>query len=87
MSQSPPVITELTHFHRLHQQSLELAPEVFHDFFAHDFWWEDPDSVGRNSRKNTVARDARMERNLASQKSNLLTKNARSGTKEFKSGI
>ena len=60
---------------------------VFCHFLAYDFGEEDPDSAGRNSRtKNTVARDARMERNLASQNSNLV-KNPRSRMKEFMSGI
>lgn len=55
--------------------------------FAYDFGGEDPDSAGRNSRKNTVARDARMEKNLASRKGNFVTENARSGVKEFATGM
>ena len=42
---------------------------------------------GRNSRKNTVAIDARLERNLESRERNLVTKGAHSGMKEFATGI
>ncbi len=46
-----------------------------------------PKLNGRNSRKNTVAIDTRLERNLASRKGNLVTKNARSRVKEFATGM
>ena len=49
--------------------------------------WTQPLSTRSNSRKNTVARDARLERNLASLKSNLVTENARLGVKEFATGM
>ena len=55
--------------------SLELASEVFHDFFAIFSLMIlagkirlQPSLQGRNSRKNTVARDARLERNFAPRK-------------------
>lgn len=68
----------------MHQRKIRYTSEVFHVFFAYDFGGKHPDSAGRNSRKNMVARDARMERDLASQKSNFGHEaNARSGMKEF----
>ena len=41
----------------------------------------------QTTRKNTVARDARLEKNLALSKSNVVTKNARSGLNEFATGM
>ena len=67
--------------------SLELASEFFHDFFAYDFGGEDSDSAGRNSRKNTVAKDAQLARILESRKGNLVTGDARSGVKKFATGM
>ena len=46
-----------------------------------------PSLQGRNFKKNTVARDARLERNLASREESLVTKNARSGAKKFVTGM
>ncbi len=54
--------------------SLELASEVFLDFFVHDFGGEEPDSAGQNSRKNTVARDARLGKNLRPRKGNCISR-------------
>ena len=69
---------------------LELASEIFHDF-SHIILAGKTriqlSSPGRNSRKNTIAIDARLERNLAWRKGNLVTKNARSGVKEFATGM
>ena len=42
---------------------------------------------GRDSSKSTVARDARLERNLEWRKGNFVTKNARSRVKEFATGM
>ena len=59
--------------------SLQLASEFFDDFFAYDFGGGKvrlgfkPLSTRAKSQK---ARDARLERNLASRKGNLVTKNA-----------
>ena len=70
--------------------SLELASEIFHDFLLIILAGKTRfqlSSPGQNSRKNTVAIDARLERNLASRKGILVTKNARSGVKEFAAGM
>ena len=53
--------------------SLELASEIFHDFFAYDSGGKDLDSALTSRTKfqkehNTVARNARSERNLALRK-------------------
>ena len=48
--------------------------------------WDQP-LEGRNSRKNTVARDAHWKGIWHCGKSNLVTENARSGVKEFATGM
>ena len=50
--------------------SLELASEVFHDFFAYDLGGKDAHSAGRNSRKSAVA----VEMEFGSTMGNWVTK-------------
>ena len=67
-----------------------MASEFFHDFLLMILAGKTRiqlSSPGRNLRKNTVAIDARLERNLASRKGNLVTMNARSGVTEFATGM
>ncbi len=60
--------------------SLELASEFYHDFFAYDFGGGGKLRLGfkplSTRAKSQKARDARLERNLASRKGNLVTKDA-----------
>lgn len=52
----------------------EWRLNFFHDFFAYVYVFdgEGLDSAGPNSRENTVERKARIKKNLASRKCNLL---------------
>ena len=63
--------------------SLELASEVFHDFFAYDHGGEDAHSAGWNSRNSDVA----VGKEFGIAEEQFRHENARSGVKEFATGM
>ena len=69
-------------------QSLELASEVLHEFFADNLGGVDANSRALITRTKILKRvHSSLEKNLKSRKGNLTTKNMRSGMKKFVSGV